>query len=87
MLSTTAARDAAFSYFGQVYGDQFTNLALEEIELSDDERYWYVTIGFDIPTQHPAALVLQLPPKRGYKVLKIDAQNGSVKSMKMRKAG
>ena len=49
---------------------------VEETELSEDEKFWFITISF-----------VTLPgfgPKE-YKVLKVDSTTGAVLSMKIRK--
>lgn len=52
---------------------------LEELELSDNERFWFVTLSFD----EPAHGVLGYAT-RSYKIFKIDALSGEVRSMKIR---
>ena len=72
-----APRDAAAAagkYFGELTGTQQA-LSVEEIELSEDGRYWFVTLGF--------SLSYLIGPK-SYKVFKVDAYTGEVLSMKIR---
>ena len=57
-------------------------LQLEEVELSDDEKYWFITLSYPLPSPVP---LLNLPPKKDYKIFKIDSKTGQVRSMKIRK--
>jgi hypothetical protein len=59
-----------------------SNVQLEEVELSDDGEYWFITLSYPLP---PEDSVLNFNFKRKYKVFKIDARTGEVKSMKIRK--
>lgn len=67
---------------------QLESLRLEEVELSEDQREWLITLGFDVPirTNSLANLVAGTNSvyQREYKLFKIDSETGEVKSMKMR---
>ncbi len=59
------------------------NVMLEEVEQSDDGRYWLITLGYDSVSR--AAVVLGLRGQaREYKTFKVDANTGEVLSMKIR---
>ncbi|OCR00587.1 hypothetical protein BCD67_11440 [Oscillatoriales cyanobacterium USR001] len=64
------------------------DLRLEEVELSDDKKYWFITLGFSRPvdkSKNPLAdLVAVSSYERVYKVFKINAETGEVQSMKIR---
>lgn len=80
MLDVKEAAQKASEYFAALYADQgVSKVQLEEVELSDDGKYWMITLGY--PVQGP---LFTVPPKRQYKVFKIDANTGEVKSMKIR---
>jgi hypothetical protein len=79
MISVKDAAAKAVAYFGDVYGSQFGNVMLEELEREGD--YWLITLGYDLPSI--AALYGGKAP-RGFKVFKIDASTGEVVSMKIR---
>jgi hypothetical protein len=61
---------------------------LEEIEMSEDGRFWLITVGYDNPTAVNAVKgKFVLPPRvplRKYKVVKVDAQDGQAVSIKIR---
>ncbi len=45
-----AAVNAAHSYLISIQdliGEQLKNLRLEEVELSEDKKFWLITLGFD----------------------------------------
>jgi len=66
---------------------------LEEVEISDDEKYWLITLGFDTPKDKTVMLsrLIEKNTKskkrciRKYKIFKIDSDNGKVLSMKIRR--
>ena len=61
------------------------NVEVEEIERTDDERYWLVTMGYtDNPIDSVISSIARDGRNRRYKVLKIDAATGEFVSMKMR---
>jgi len=67
----------AYAFAKDFYQDY--SLSLEEVELSDDGRFWYVTFSLMNPLETWAS------GKKDYKVITVD-QDGQVKSMKMREA-
>lgn len=83
MLSVKEAAAIAVKYFLDVYGDQYSNIKLEEAELSEEDNCWYITLGFDVPFPPLIAEVLQVPAKREYKLLRINS-SGDVLAMKIR---
>lgn len=60
--------------------------SLEEIEMSKDERFWLVTIGYNAqrPRKENLPRFLQVPMRK-LKVFKVDAATGRVLSMKIPK--
>ena len=70
-------------------GDQIQDLRLEETELSEDEKYWLITLGYDrpLPAHRDPLSVLNGADRRyqrEYRIFKIESQTGEVKSMKIR---
>jgi formyltetrahydrofolate synthetase len=89
----------ATQYFlNLVGGESVSDLLLEEVELSDDERFWHVTLSAVLPAPmgegsatiglaaalEAAARGSAQLRRRVYKVFKVDASTGTVRSMKMR---
>lgn len=95
----TNVRDAviaAKNYF-QSLKDMINNkvedLRLEEVELSEDQKFWFVTLGFECPVAQKKNSLSELLPhqlaaspqyEREYKVFKVDSETGEVQSMKIR---
>jgi len=68
---------------GQNVTEAVSDPSLEEIEMSKDERFWMVTLGYNAPrpkNQHLPEF-LQVPMRK-LKVFKVDAATGRVLSMK-----
>ncbi|MGD1867322.1 MAG: hypothetical protein ACFB0D_22460 [Phormidesmis sp.] len=66
------------------------NVRLEEVELSEDEKYWMITLGYDtfyrpyeVQNVMLSSADLQTR-KREYKLFRVNAENGNVESMKIR---
>jgi hypothetical protein len=58
---------------------QYRDLRLEEVELSEDESIWLVTLSFGVPED---AIGMKL--HREYKIFVVDSKNAEVRSMKIR---
>jgi hypothetical protein len=71
-------------------GNSINDILLEEVELSENKRYWYITLSFSRPiakterTLIPDAISLATKSEREYKIFTVDAETGEVKSMKIR---
>ena|SRR6266536_5490569 len=84
-IDARSAANAAATYFQQLYSN-LTSFSLEEVELSEDENYWLITLSFEVPTKTSGGVPLLLqPPKTKFKVFKVDARTGEVVSMRIRK--
>ncbi len=84
MIDAKKAVELAIQYFRSVsLGTPGPwNITVEEVELSEDETSWLVTLGYtDSPTQ-----VIVGGAGRRYKIFRIDATSGRVLSMKIRPA-
>ena len=70
--------------------NELQDIRLEEVELSEDKRYWLITLGYDVPVKNPAAFFAELISpnapiyKREYKLFKINSENSQVEAMKIR---
>lgn len=75
-----------------IYGQEPASLLVEEVEQSEDGKYWVITLGFTAPPpMNPQNDLQKLsfllrPPVRIYKVITIDLKSGDFISMKMREA-
>ncbi len=77
MIEAKDAVIAAAKYFTDITGHT-GGVIVEEIELSDDEKYWLVTLGFKEREE------LMYAEKKAYKLFEVDAYTGEVRSMKIR---
>jgi hypothetical protein len=91
MIDVQKAVQIATQYAGLLFGNAVNGLRLEEVELSYDEKHWYITLGFDELVSSrfpliPTALESVINPKteRKYKVVDVDAESGKVRAVKIR---
>lgn len=68
-------------------------LTLEEVEISDDQNHWLITLGYSVKISEKKSNLfavtslqesLQPQLQRKYKIFKINRENGDVESMKIR---
>jgi len=84
-LDVKAAVLTAATYLNDLYSEyHLQNIRLEEVWLSDDEKYWYVTIGYDSLTSARDPLAALRQPEREYKLFKVRVEDGRLMEMKMR---
>ena len=98
MIDVKQAVAAATTYFRTLYNtDALSDILLEEVELTDDERLWIVTLSALLPASNEElnetvsnALATSLggnrQHRRVYKVFTVSAENGRVRSMKIRQS-
>lgn len=95
VIDVRQAVEKAMEYLRMLYaGEGIGNVLLEEVELSDDEQEWLVTLGFDRLVRdsfnpldqmaNPLGNILRPKTTREYKVFHVGADDGRVISMKLR---
>lgn len=93
MLDSKSAVESARTYIQSiqdVLNNPLENLRLEEVELSEDEKHWLITLGYDNPDKPKDLSNMHLIAPhlarlaREYKVFQIGAEDGMVRSMKIR---
>lgn len=78
----------AKSYVKDLFAEENpANLGLEEVEYSDADREWRITIGFTRPWDKPKFSFsgIMRPPDQGqrsYKVVRISDDTGDIRSLK-----
>lgn len=89
MIDAKEAVKKALEYMHEMFDvSQLRDVLPEEVELSDDDKYWSVTIAFSrrqVSTAEGPMASLVGPSelyRREYKVFTIDASSGVVRSMK-----
>ncbi len=90
MLTVKDAVQAAEDWVRDLYPkSSLKHLRLEEVQLSDDEKTWHITLGWAEAAGRSNGLAAALnrevtAPPRVYKTLEVDAEGGGVRSMKIR---
>ena len=79
LITAKTATINAKKYFEELTG--INKMSLEEVELSEDGRYWFITLGYDDLSE---GLLLTIVQRKKYKVFKVNADSGQVISMKIR---
>lgn len=83
MIGVQRAVAAARDFAGDLLGEEkLAGISLEEVELSEEDRYWLITLGFPASGRFSELAGLG----REYKIFKVDAVSGAVSSMKIRAA-
>lgn len=93
MIDVKQAVSSANSYLNLLQ-DNIGNLQairLEEVELSEDKKYWLITLGHDLFERIKQPLGIPgLPTRenetftRKYRVFKVNSETGEVEAMKIR---
>ncbi len=83
MIDVRQASEAALSHLKSLYPSyDLGNVLLEEAELTDDEKFWLITLSFRAPGKSASDFFGE---PRDLKIIKISADTGDLKSMKIRK--
>ncbi len=83
MVDVKYATQNAFKYLKELQEGDIQGILLEEVEITEDEKFWLITLSFLDPEQRvPEILNI---PRRKYKIFKINSTTGQVVSMKIRK--
>lgn len=86
MIDIKQAITAAKEFAAHAYEQQSSDFQLEEIQRSEDRKFWLVTVGFlrELPPVNKLAAALGGNSIRVYKVIKINALTGEALAMQMR---
>ncbi len=82
MIGVKNAINNVLSYFQDLYPEKYTGITLEEVELSEDEKYWLITLGGNRITDFTN--ILPSLQTKEYKIFKIESDTGKFISMKIR---
>lgn len=89
MIEVKQAIKISQDYIKELYsGDEIRDLSLEEIEVTEDSKFWLVTLAFTKQMTQPLNPIDAMTgPKyaRFFKELKIETESGQVRSMKNKK--
>lgn len=88
MMDAREAIKQAFHTLEHLFPEEsFHNLALEEVQLSEDEKHWLVTFGFDIEESFNLPVDtnnIEVAIIRKYHVLAMDAETSQFVSIRSR---
>ena len=81
MIDVKQAVTVAYKQFNDLFANAgYREITLEEVELSDNDAYWLVTFSY-----YPFAdESLKSFLNKSYKTVKVDAENGAARSVKIR---
>lgn len=87
MLDVRQAVKMAHGYLIDLYPDQeVRNATLEEVELSEDDAFWFVTLSFRLGGADDLPFFPVQDKAKSYKIFKMQADDGRLVSMTMRDA-
>ena len=80
-MDVRGAVQKARSFLEDLFQDEeIEDVGLEEVVFDDELNEWKVTIGFSRPWDH-RRMAFEDMPSRSYKVVRIDNDDGAVKSL------
>ena len=93
MIDMKQAVQIAQDFCRTLYGpDQLADFLLEEVELTDDEKFWLVTISFNLKPGENARQAAgsgvssqTRALEHVFKTMKVDASSGRALSLKIKK--
>lgn len=83
MIQNKEAVIKSIEYLKSMYENP-ESILLEEIELSDDQVFWLITLSFENPLP-PNPFDLAIKKHRLFRTFEVHSKNGEVKSMKIKK--
>jgi hypothetical protein len=89
MINVKEATQIALEYFADLFkGKNVLGVELEEVEKTEDDQYWLITLGYHIPNQAISGGILDVmrgpTMPRKYKTFKVNSQTREVVAMKIR---
>lgn len=82
MIDVKKATEQAKEYLSSFFPNA-EKVQLEEVELTPDRAFWYITLSYEGVSNSVASSLLVGKSLR-YKIFKLDAETGEVLSMKIR---
>ena len=87
MIEVKEAVTIALRFLGEIFpGSQIPYTRLEEVEFSEDGKFWHVTLSYlrDLNPAEIADAIAEPSAVREFKVITISSDTGEVQSMKIR---
>ncbi len=93
MIEMKQAVQTAMELCRNLYGqEKAADYLVEEVELTEDEKFWLVTIGFNIgqgetsqPSTSASGGSSTKKPEHIFKTMKVDANSGRALALKIKK--
>ena len=85
MIDVNEASQKAIEHLTKLYpDDDLGKILFEEAELTDDDQFWLITISYKSPVAAGGVGQSVFVGDRSYKVFKILAETGEIRSIKNR---
>lgn len=78
------AAHSCFQSLQEILNNKVENITLEEVERSEDNNFWLITLGFERPQKSDLRIPGIVSYEREYKVFKVNVRNKEVESIKVR---
>ncbi len=83
MINVNDASSRAIEHLQKLYPDHdLGKILFEEAEMTDDDRFWIVVLSYKSPISASGVGKSMFVGDRGYKVFKLLAENGEIRSVK-----
>ena len=83
MIDVNEASHRAIEHLKKLYPDSdLEKILFEEAELTDDDRFWIITISYKSPVAAGGVGKSMFVGDRSYKVFKLLAENGEIRSVR-----
>ena len=83
MINVNEASTRAIAHLKKLYPDHdLGEILFEEAEITDDDRFWIVVLSYKSPISSGGVGKSMFVGDRGYKVLKLLAETGEIRSVK-----
>jgi hypothetical protein len=87
MIDVNEASNKAIDHLKRLYPDHdLGKILFEEAELTDDDRFWVITLSYKSPVAAGGVGKSVFVGDRSQKVFKLLAENGDIRSVKNREA-
>lgn len=83
MINVNEASTRAIEHLKKLYPDHdLGEILFEEAEITDDDRFWVVVLSYKSPISASGVGHSMFVGDRGYKVFKLLAETGEIRSVK-----
>ncbi|MDZ7666633.1 MAG: hypothetical protein U5K27_15155 [Desulfotignum sp.] len=83
MINVNEASTRAIEHLKKLYPDHdLGEIVFEEAEITDDDRFWIVVLSYKSPISASGVGKSMFVGDRGYKVFKLLAETGEIRSVK-----